>query len=183
MLKASRQYKVVTQMGNQGHSGSGLILWQKMMDANAFGEIKEVHSWSNRPIWPQGMTEPPKPEKTPETMAWDLWIGPAKARPYSSIYAPFKWRGWWDFGCGAMGDMACHNMDPAFWILQWGLPTSIKAQASAPADIAYPKWSIIEYTFPASPVCPEGIKMTWYDGKKLPAKPQGCHFSRVPDLF
>ncbi|MDA3926069.1 MAG: Gfo/Idh/MocA family oxidoreductase [Kiritimatiellae bacterium] len=175
MLEASRKYKVVTQMGNQGHAGPGLILWKKMMDAKAFGDIKEVHSWSNRPIWPQGMTEMPKPETIPDTMDWDLWLGPAKTRPYSSVYAPFKWRGWWDFGCGAMGDMACHNMDPAFWILQWGLPTSIKAQASAPAVIAYPKWSIIEYTFPASPVCPEGIKMTWYDGKKLPAKPQGCH--------
>jgi len=175
MLEASRKYKVVTQMGNQGHAGPGLILWKKMMDAGAFGEIKEVHSWSNRPIWPQGMTEYPKEEPVPETMDWDKWIGPAEMRPYSSAYAPFKWRGWWDFGCGAMGDMACHNMDPAFWVLQWGLPTSIKAQASAPAKIAYPEWSIIEYTFPASPVCPEGIKMTWYDGKKLPAKPQGSH--------
>lgn len=175
MLEASRKYKVVTQMGDQGHAGSGLILWKKMMDTNAFGEIKEVHSWSDRPIWPQGMKEMPQPEKTPDVMDWDLWIGPAKMRPYSSAYAPFKWRGWWDFGCGAMGDMACHNMDPAFWILQWGLPSSIKAQASAPAGIAYPEWSIIEYTFPASPVCPAGIKMTWYDGKKLPAKPQGCH--------
>ncbi|MDD2601148.1 MAG: Gfo/Idh/MocA family oxidoreductase [Kiritimatiellae bacterium] len=175
MLEASRKYKVVTQMGNQGHAGSGLILWKKMMYANAFGDIKEVHSWSDRPIWPQGMTESPAAEKTPATMEWDLWLGPAAMRPYSSAYAPFKWRGWWDFGCGAMGDMACHNMDPAFWILQWGLPTSIKAEASAPAGIAYPQWSIIEYTFPASPVCPAGIKMTWYDGKKLPAKPQGCH--------
>jgi hypothetical protein len=175
MLAASRKYKVVTQMGNQGHAGSGLILWKKMMDANAFGDIKEVHSWSNRPIWPQGMTEPPAAEPTPEDMDWDSWIGPAEMRPFSSAYAPFKWRGWWDFGCGAMGDMACHNMDPAFWVLQWGLPTSVKAQASAPAGIAYPEWSVIEYTFPASPVCPEGIKMTWYDGKKLPAKPQGCH--------
>ena len=175
LLEASRKYKVVTQMGNQGHAGSGLILWKKMMDAGAFGEIKEVHSWSNRPIWPQGMTAYPKGEPVPETMDWDNWIGPAEMRPYSKAYAPFKWRGWWDFGCGAMGDMACHNMDPAFWILKWGLPTSIKAQASAPAKVAYPKWSIIEYTFPATDVCPEGIKMTWYDGKKLPSKPRGCH--------
>ena len=175
MLEASRKYKVVTQMGNQGHAGSGLILWKKMMDAKAFGDIREVYSWSNRPIWPQGMTQPPAAEKTPEGMDWDSWIGPAKMRPFSKAYAPFKWRGWWDFGCGAMGDMACHNMDPAFWVLQWGLPTSIKAQASAPAGIAYPQWSIIEYTFPASPVCPEGIKMTWYDGKKLPPMPKGAH--------
>ncbi len=175
MLEAARKYKVVTQMGNQGHSGAGLLLWKKMLEAGAFGDILEVHTWSNRPIWPQGMTEPPAAEPVPEGMDWDSWIGPAAMRPFSSAYAPFKWRGWWDFGCGAMGDMACHNMDPAFWILQLGLPTSIRAEASAPAGIAYPAWSIIEYTFPATPACPKGIKMTWYDGKKLPAKPANSH--------
>ena len=175
MLEASRKYKVVTQMGNQGHAGAGLILWKKMMDANAFGDIQEVHTWSNRPIWPQGMTQLPAPETTPEGMDWDAWIGPAEMRPFSSAYAPFKWRGWWDFGCGAMGDMACHNMDPAFWILKLGLPSSVKCEASAPAGLAYPAWSIIEYTFPATPVCPKGIKMTWYDGKKLPPQPANAH--------
>ena len=175
MLEASRKYKVVTQMGNQGHAGSGLILWKKMMDANAFGDIQEVFTWSNRPIWPQGMTQVPAEEPVPEGMDWDSWIGPAQMRPFSSAYAPFKWRGWWDFGCGAMGDMACHNMDPAFWILKLGLPTSVKAEASAPAGLAYPAWSIIEYTFPATPVCPKGVKMSWLDGKKLPAKPENSH--------
>jgi predicted dehydrogenase len=175
MLEASRKYKVVTQMGNQGHAGAGLLLWKKMMDASAFGDIQEVHTWSNRPIWPQGMTAWPAPEATPEGMDWDSWIGPAAMRPFSAAFAPFKWRGWWDFGCGAMGDMACHNMDPAFWILELGLPTSIKCEASAPAGIAYPAWSIIEYTFPATKACPKGIKMTWYDGKKLPEKPANSH--------
>jgi hypothetical protein len=175
MLDASRKYKVVTQMGNQGHAGAGLLLWKKMMEAGAFGDIQDVHTWSNRPIWPQGMTQAPAEEPVPEGMDWNSWIGPAQMRPFSSAYAPFKWRGWWDFGCGAMGDMACHNMDPAFWILQLGLPTAIKAEASAPAGIAYPAWSIIEYTFPASPACPKGVKMTWYDGKKLPAKPENSH--------
>ena len=171
MLEASRKYKVVTQMGNQGHAGPGLILWKKMLDANAFGDILDLHVWSGRPIWPQGMTKPPAPEETPAGLDWDSWIGPATMRPYSSEYVPFKWRGWWDFGCGAMGDMACHNMDPAFWILKLGMPTSIKCEASAPAGIAYPEWSIIEYTFPPTPVCPKGIKMTWYDGKKKPPQP------------
>lgn len=175
LLEASRKYKVVTQMGNQGHAGPGLILWKKMMDAQAFGDVQEVHSWSDRPIWPQGMTEAPAAEPTPEGMDWDSWIGPAQMRPYSSAYAPFKWRGWWDFGCGAMGDMACHNMDPAFWILKLGLPASVKAEASAPAGIAYPAWSIIEYTFPATALCPKGVKLTWYDGKKLPSKPANSH--------
>jgi hypothetical protein len=175
LAEASREFGVATQMGNQGHSGAGLVLWQKMMDAGAFGEIVHVHTWSNRPIWPQGMTEPPQPGEAPDTLDWDAWIGPQAMRPYAKAYLPFSWRGWWDFGCGALGDMACHNMDPAFWILKLGLPTTIKAEADAPAGIAYPNWSIIEYTFPATPVAPKGIKLTWYDGKKLPPKPANCH--------
>lgn len=175
LLEASRRHGVVTQMGNQGHAGAGLVLWQRMMDAGAFGEIEQVHTWSNRPIWPQGMVEAPKPEDPPASLDWDSWIGPLPMRPYAKAYLPFNWRGWWDFGCGAMGDMACHNMDPAFWILKLGLPTTIKAQADAPAGIAYPKWSIIEYTFPPTPVAPKGVKLTWHDGKKLPPRPENCH--------
>ncbi|MDD4019392.1 MAG: Gfo/Idh/MocA family oxidoreductase [Kiritimatiellae bacterium] len=175
LLEAARKYKVVTQMGNQGHAGPGLILWKKMMDANAFGDIQEVHTWSDRPVWPQGMTQPPAEEKIPEGFDWDSWLGPAQMRPFSSAYLPFKWRGWWDFGCGAIGDMACHNMDPAFWILRLGMPVSVKAEASEPTGIAYPSWSIIEFTFPATPVCPKGVKVVWYDGKKLPQKPANAH--------
>jgi len=175
LLDAAKKYGVVTQMGNQGHAGAGLLLWEKMMRENALGEVCEVHTWSNRPIWPQGMTAMPAAEPVPAGLDWDNWIGPAAMRPFSTAYVPFKWRGWWDFGCGAMGDMACHNMDPAFWVLKLGLPETIVAQASAPAGIAYPEWSIIEYTFPRSPLCPKGLKMTWYDGKKLPPKPEGSH--------
>jgi predicted dehydrogenase len=175
MLAAARKYKVVTQMGNQGHAGAGLILWKKMMDAKAFGDIKEVHTWSDRPIWPQGMKTPPKADPVPKELDWDLWLGPAAKRDYSNAYLPFNWRGWWDFGCGAMGDMACHNMDPAFWVLQLGLPVAIKATADMPAGIAYPNWSIIEYTFGPTPVCPHPIKMWWYDGHKLPTLPSNVH--------
>ena len=111
---ASKKYNVVTQMGNQGHAGSGLKVWQQMQNENAFGDINHIHTWSNRPIWPQGMQSMPQAETAPSTLNWDLWLGPVAERPYSSKYLPFAWRGWWDFGCGAMGDMACHNMDPAF---------------------------------------------------------------------
>lgn len=175
LLEASRKHAVVTQMGNQGHAGAGLKLWKKMMDEGAFGEVQEIHSWSNRPIWPQGMTEPPEPEAIPDGMHWDEWIGPVALRPFSSAYAPFKWRGWWDFGAGAMGDMACHNMDPAFWICQLGLPGAVRAEASAPAGIAYPESSVIEFAFPANEVCPKGVKLTWYDGGKMPQIPEGAH--------
>ncbi|NIS12867.1 MAG: Gfo/Idh/MocA family oxidoreductase, partial [Thermoplasmata archaeon] len=115
LLEATTKYKVVTQMGNQGHAGNGLKLWKKMMDEGAFGDVLELHSWSNRPVWPQGMTEYPKAEPPPEGLDWDSWVGPMEMRPYGKGYLPFNWRGWWDFGTGALGDMACHNMDPAFW--------------------------------------------------------------------
>lgn len=175
LMDGARKKNVVTQMGNQGHAGAGLLLWQEMMKADAFGEIQHVHTWSNRPIWPQGMTAVPPPSDVPPGLSWEDWIGAQSMRPYSKAYLPFSWRGWWDFGCGAMGDMACHNMDPAFWIFKLGLPTSVKAEVSAPAGIAYPAWSIIEYSFPATPVAPKGIKLTWYDGKKMPPKPAGVH--------
>ena len=175
LLDAARKHKVVTQMGNQGHSGNGLKLWEKMIEADAFGEVEHIHTWSNRPIWPQGMTEAPKSDPVPEGFDWDSWIGPVAMRPFSKKYLPFNWRGWWDFGCGAMGDMACHNMDPALWIYKLGLPTKVKAQVSAPAGIAYPAWSIIEYTFAGTSVHAKPIKLTWYDGKKLPPKPAGSH--------
>ena len=101
-------------------------------------------------------------------------------RDYSKAYLPFNWRGWWDFGCGAMGDMACHNMDPAFWIFKLGLPSSVKAQASSPSTVAYPNWSIIDFQFDHSPVTGKPMKVTWYDGKKLPPMPEGAHPNRKP---
>ncbi|HZE99274.1 MAG TPA: Gfo/Idh/MocA family oxidoreductase [Planctomycetota bacterium] len=174
LLESSRKHGVVTQMGNQGHAGSGLKLWEEMAKAEAFGDILEIHTWSDRPIWAQGMTAAPKEMPVPATLDWNNWLGPSADRPYSKAYVPFSWRGWWDFGCGAMGDMACHNMDPAFWIFKLGLPVSIKAQASAPAGIAYPNWSIIEYKFGPTPSLPKGVKLTWLDGHKLPAAPPGA---------
>jgi hypothetical protein len=174
LLDLSRKQGVVTQMGNQGHAGAGLKLWEEMAKADAFGEIRHIHTWSDRPIWAQGMTQAPKEAEVPAGLDWDRWVGPVAMRPYGKGYLPFHWRGWWDFGAGAMGDMACHNMDPAFWILKLGLPTSIKAEADMPAGIAYPNWSIIEYAFAPTPKLPKGVKLTWYDGKKLPAAPPGA---------
>ena len=120
------------------------------------------------------MKEAPKGDPVPKTLDWTSWLGPMADRPYAKAYLPFSWRGWWDFVAGAMGDMACHNMDPAFWTCELGLPTSIKAQCSAPATVAYPSWSIITFKFPPSKICPKGITMTWYDGKKLPKPPAGA---------
>ena len=178
LLDLAKKKNLVTQMGNQGHAGSGLKLWEEMVKADAFGEVRHIHTWSDRPIWPQGMTETPKEEPAPPGLDWDSWLGPVAMRPYSKRYMPFHWRGWWDFGTGAMGDMACHNMDPAFWIFQLGLPTAVKAEASAPAGVAYPQWAVIEYTFAPTPKLPNGVKLTWHDGKKLPPPPPGAS----PDL-
>ena len=183
LREAARKHGVVTQMGNQGHSGAGLKLWQMMKDAAAFGEIQHIHVWTHRPKWPQGMTQLPAPEIAPGTLDWQSWLGPQVSRPFASAYLPFDWRGWWDFGCGALGDMACHNMDPAFWIFKLGLPTTIKAQASSPAGIAYPEWSVIDYTFAPTAACPRPIQLTWYDGKTSPHSPPlppGCHPQLTP---
>ena len=180
LLDAAKKHKVVTQMGNHGHSGSGLRLWEKMMADNAFGDILHINSWTNRPIWPQGMESAPEPSEIPKEVSWDKWLGPAKEREYCKEYLPFAWRGWWDFGCGAIGDMAVHNMDPAFWILKLGLPSKIKAQASSPAGVAYPEWSIIDFTFDKSPVTGKPVTITWYDGKKLPKMPEGSNPSLTP---
>ena len=158
-------------MGNQGHAGVGLAVYQAMISEGALGKITEAHCWSDRPIWPQGMTEVPTPTQAPVHLDWNLWLGPAADRPYSPEYVPFVWRGWWDFGCGAMGDMACHNMDPAFATLGISLPKMVTAEASAPASVAYPEWSIVRYEFPSTDVCPEGVQVIWYDGKKRPELP------------
>jgi predicted dehydrogenase len=110
--------KVATQMGNQGHSGVGAREFCEMVWTGAIGQVKEAHIWTNRPTWPQGIPNPLPEEPAPTSMDWDLWLGPAPARPYNHGYAPFRWRGWIDFGCGSLGDMGCHIMDPVFWALK-----------------------------------------------------------------
>ena len=126
MTEAARKYKVVTQMGNQGHSEEGLRLMQEWLDAGALGQVREVCCWTNRPIWPQGM--PGRPTRWRCPTAWiGIWIGPSPMRPFQKTYHPFGWRAWRDFGAGAMGDMGCHVMDAAFTILKLGAPTSVLA--------------------------------------------------------
>ncbi|MFP6633802.1 MAG: Gfo/Idh/MocA family oxidoreductase, partial [Planctomycetota bacterium] len=130
MRAAAKKYKVATQMGNQGHSEHGSRRMVELIRAGTLGAVKEVHVWSDRPIWPQGVKRPAKSQPVPAGLDWDLWLGPAPARPYHSAYVPFKWRGWWDFGTGALGDMACHNWDIAYWALELGLPETIEATSS-----------------------------------------------------
>lgn len=181
LQQAAEKYNVVTQMGNQGHAGDGLLLWEEMLRQDAFGEIQSVHSWSNRPVWPQGIQSLPSPEAVPSHLNWDVWLGPVAKREYSSKYLPFAWRGWWDFGCGAMGDMAVHNMDPAFWIFKLGMPDSVKAtKVTEKVDLTYPNASVIEMKFNSNPVTKKPMTITWYDGKILPDLPEGCHPELTP---
>ena len=171
MLAAQRRTGVVVQMGNQGHPG--VLRYKALRDAGFWGEIKAIYSWSDRPIWPQGMKKYPDAEPLPEGYApeaWDCWCGPSEDHGYSHHYHTFRWRGWWAYGCGAIGDMAVHNADPAFWAFELGLPISVTGDTygGGAVDIAYPKQSRIEMTFASNRWVPNGVKLVWFDGGKKP---------------
>jgi predicted dehydrogenase len=173
LAEAARQYNVVSQMGNQGHAGEGVRRLCEMIWSGAIGDVKEVHAWTNRPIWPQGVAQPLPEETVPETLDWDIWTGPAPIRPYNSGYAPFNWRGWFDFGCGALGDMACHILDPANWALQLETPTSVECvREEGKNDQTFPNKSIIKYEFPARGAL-SPVVVNWHDGGLLPPLPRG----------
>jgi len=175
---AARKYKVATQMGNQGHSAEGNRRLCEMIWSGAIGPVREVHCWSDRPIWPQGSPRPQGSDPVPANLDWDLWIGPAPMRPYVAkwpsgevVYLPVAWRAWWDFGCGALGDMGCHIMDGANWALKLGAPSSVEIVDSAPpCSETPPKWAILRFQFPVRGEMP-ACTLTWYDGGKLPPRP------------
>jgi predicted dehydrogenase len=164
----AREMKVMTQMGNQGTAGAGLRKDAAQVRAGVLGMVKEVHVWTNRPIWPQG-GDRPAPADPPANLKWDLWLGPMAERPYGKGYHPFAWRGFWDFGTGALGDMACHTMNMPFMALDLRDPIAVEAESSGHNKVMYPKWSVIKYWFPARGDRP-ALTLTWYDGGKLPAK-------------
>jgi len=162
----AREKKVATQMGNQGTADGSLRKNAAMIRAGVLGKVTEVHVWTNRPIWPQGGPRP-APMDVPSNVHWDLWLGPAPERPYGKDYHPFAWRGWWDFGTGALGDMACHLVNLPFMALDLKNPTSVQAQTSGTNHDSYPSWSIITFQFPSTDKRP-ALTMTWYDGGKKP---------------
>jgi len=166
MGDVAREKGLATQMGNQGTAGSGLRKGAAMLKAGALGTPKEVIVWSNRPIWPQGGPRP-EPKDPPENLKWDLWLSVAAERPYGNGYHPFAWRGWWDFGTGALGDMACHTVNMPYMGLDLFDPTSVQAVTSGHNRDSYPKWSIIDFEFPANDWRP-AVKFTWMDGGKKP---------------
>jgi len=171
LAKAAREAKVATQMGNQGHSGEGNRLICEWLWDGAIGPVREVHTWTNRPIWPQGIDRPKETPPVPKTLDWDLWLGPAPNRPYNPAYLPFKWRGWWDFGTGALGDMACHIIDSPFWALKLGQPINVEASSTKVNSETYPLASTVHYQFGARHGMPP-VKLTWYDGGIRPPQPE-----------
>ncbi|HEY2251418.1 MAG TPA: Gfo/Idh/MocA family oxidoreductase [Planctomycetaceae bacterium] len=169
MANVAREMKVATQMGNQGTSNDTLRQASAVVRSGHLGTIKEVHVWTDRPIWPQGGPRPKPADSVPENVHWELFIGPAPFREYAPGYHPFAWRGWWDFGTGALGDMACHTFNMPFMALDLKDPTSIEAEHGGHNKDSYPPWSIIKFMFPATGSRP-AIPVTWYDGGEKPVK-------------
>lgn len=179
LTQAAKKYKVVTQMGNQGGSGNGVRKAKEMVDAGMIGKVYEAQAWTNRPVWPQGIPTPTGKFDIPKELSWDLWLGPAKTIDYNPAYLPFNWRGWWAFGTGALGDMACHIMDPIYRILKVGYPESAECSVATvwkemwndtQNTDACPPASIIHLTYPVKG-SKEKIKISWYDGGLLPERP------------
>lgn len=176
LTKVARRKGVITSMGNQGTCLEGFRSAAEAVRSGSIGDVTEVHVWTDRPIWPQGIARPSWVDPIPATFRWDLWLGPAAHRPYAAArkdqeafkgYAPFQWRGWWDFGTGALGDMACHVANLPFFALELGSPEWIEAEASDHSAETAPKSSIVRYRFPARGAMPP-VDFTWYDGGKLP---------------
>lgn len=180
LAQAAKKYKVVTQMGNQGGSGDGVRRMKELYDAGLIGDIIEAQAWTNRPIWPQGIPKPTGNYTIPPELDWNLWLGTAPQENYNPAYLPFNWRGWWNYGTGALGDMACHIMDPIYRILPIDYPSSAECSIAnqyapgmnQPANYidSCPVASIIHLEYPRKDK--KGtLKVSWYDGGLLPKRP------------
>jgi hypothetical protein len=178
LTRLANKYKVATQMGNQGASDEGVNLMVEWLNNGEIGDVSRVEAFTDRPIWPQGLNRP-KGEWVPDTLNWDFFIGPAQMRPYNSIYTPWNWRGWWDFGTGALGDMACHILQPVFKGLRLQYPTKVQGSSTLLLTDSAPNAEMVTLKFPERQA-PRGLKMklpqvtvTWYDGGLQPVKPEG----------
>jgi len=181
LTKAAAAAGVATQMGNQGHATEGARLTNEWIQAGVIGTVREVHVWSDRAgrLWKQGIPRPTETPPVPSTLDWNLWLGPIHERPYHPAYVPVTWRGWWDFGTGAMGDMGCHIIDHPIWALGLGAPSVVEARTTldgsfldgnTPNFETYPIAALIYYEFPARGALPP-VRMTWYDGGLMPPAP------------
>lgn len=177
LTKLAEKYQVATSMGNQGSSEEGVRLIQEWLWNDEIGEVTKVEAFTDRPLWPQGLAAPKMGMWPPETMNWDLFIGPAKFRPYHRMYTPWNFRGWWDFGTGALGDMACHILHPVFVGLKLGYPTKVQGVSTLLMSDSPPDSEVVQLIFPARPKqrgikinLPE-VQVTWMDGGMRPMKP------------
>jgi predicted dehydrogenase len=188
VAKAAREAKVATQMGNQGMAFEGNRQINEWLADGAIGPVREVHVWSDRPThrgkvplwWAQGIERPKDTPAVPTLLDWDLWLGPAPWRPYHPAYAPFRWRGWWDFGSGGLGDMGIHNLAPVFSALKLGAPDSVVASSTPVFEETVPLAAIVHYEFPARGDMPP-VKLHWYDGGLLPERPPELEENRELD--
>ena len=180
LTRLAAKHKVATQMGNQGSSAEGVRKICDWIWNGEIGDVKRVDTFTDRPIWPQGLNTPEKGSWVPETLNWDLFLGPAKKRPFNELYHPWNWRGWWDYGTGALGDMACHIMHPIFKGLQLGYPSKVQGSSTLLLTDCAPTAQTVRYTFPKRPVTgvkkakefPE-VEVHWYDGGIKPTMPKG----------
>jgi len=179
LTKLAAKNKVATQMGNQGSSGEGVNKVIEWLKNGEIGEVTRVEAFTDRPIWPQGLNRPTEVMPVPDTLNWDLFIGPAKVRPYNSIYTPWNWRGWWDFGTGALGDMACHILHPVFAGLKLTYPTRVQGSSTLLLTDCAPNAQMVKLVYPKREkrsdykiALPE-VEVTWYDGGLEPMKPEG----------
>jgi predicted dehydrogenase len=156
-------------MGTQNHEHPGYLRLVELIQSGAIGPVREVHVITDRPgnFWQQGLDKPTGSEPLPENLHWDLWLGPAAEREYHAAYVPFKWRGWWDFGCGAVGDMAIHLMDPAFWALELAGPVKVTSQGPPPLPDCGPKWMQTRFEFGQRGKLPP-VQVVWYEGETKP---------------
>lgn len=181
LTDAAKRYNVATQMGTQGtstelHRSTAEYVWD-----GAIGDVREVHIWTNRPIWPQGIPTPTDTPPVPEGLEWDLFLGPAPWRSYHPTYHPFSWRGWWDYGSGALGDIGCHSLDHPYFALKLTAPTTVEASIARPMDPedpmdVFPRASVVHYSFPARGDMPP-LKFSWYDGGLMPKRPESMDIS------
>lgn len=177
LTKLADKYKVATQMGNQGSSGEGVNLTCEWIWNGEIGEVTKVEAFTDRPIWPQGLNAPEKVDKIPSTLNWDLFTGPAELRPFNQIYHPWNWRGWWAYGTGALGDMACHILHPVFKSLKLTYPTKVQGSSTLLLKDCAPQAQHVKLTYAARDNMPKvsmpEVEVHWYDGGLKPDYPKG----------
>ncbi|MDA1049630.1 MAG: Gfo/Idh/MocA family oxidoreductase [Planctomycetota bacterium] len=169
ITQLTAEKKLATQMGTQNHEHPGYLRLVELLQSRAIGNVSEVHVITDRPgrWWPQGLDRPTDKPPIPAGLHWDLWLGPASERDYNAAYVPFKWRGWWDFGCGAIGDMAIHLMDPTFWALELGGPVKVTSKGPEPHAHSGPTWMETRFEFGKRGELPP-VEVYWYEGEAKP---------------